>query len=353
MNKKICVTSVYSLGCTFIDWSIHFLSGQTQFYRADLDQYLDLSHDPLTSTNAHGHRKNHPCGSAELTQFLEQFNQHADQGIFSAYPHIIPGDQAAQVLSIPLNQVHKEHNHTAVLDYVLEDFNKFFKICNDTNTKLIFVAMDKRTILHHQSVRSLDRLSWKRKKPSSDEEVRNEMQEIFFSESIEKWNQMNLNNIWDRRERIALDTRPLHNRYVDSTFDFQYPHLWINCQELWLTPVGTIKKILKYLEIEIDKDRLRAWLPISQKWQQLHTNLLEFCYIQPHIVDAIVNDWDYEIDLTFEQEAIIQHFLIYQHNLNLKTWQLEKFPNNTRELHKLLEPNTHQVEDIYSVRSTS
>ena len=60
-------------------------------------------------------------------------------------------------------------------------------------------------------------------------------------------------------------------------------------------------------------------------------------------MDAIVNNWHYEIDLTFEQEVIVQHCLIYQHGLNLKTWQLEQFPRNTRDLHRLLEPNTHTV----------
>lgn len=353
MNKKICVTSLYSLGCTFVDWSIHFLSGQSSFYRADLDQYLDLSQDPVTAINAHGHRKNHPTGSEKLMQMLDKFDSVNEPGIFSVYPFLIPEDEAAEFLGIPLDQLYKKHHQNSVLNYVLEDFNKFFKICNDTSTKLIYVSTDKRTVLHHQMVRCLDRMIWSRRKPTSADEVRNEIQQMFFSDSIEKWNQLDLNDVWDQRERIALDTRPLHNRHKDDSFDFHYPHLWINSQELWLDPAGTIKKILKYLEIEIDESRLRTWIPISQKWQQLHVDSLKFCYVQPHIVDAIVNDWDYEIDLTFEQEAIIQHFLIYQHNLNLKTWQLVKFPNNTRELHKLLEPNMHQVEDICGVRSTS
>jgi hypothetical protein len=71
--------------------------------------------------------------------------------------------------------------------------------------------------------------------------------------------------------------------------------------------------------------------------------LLEFCYNYKHIVDSVVNNWYYQIDLTFEQEVVIQHCLIYQHNLNLKTWELTKFPSNTQDLHKLLEPNIHPI----------
>ena len=52
--------------------------------------------------------------------------------------------------------------------------------------------------------------------------------------------------------------------------------------------------------------------------------------LESDVFDAIVHNWYYEIDnLTFEQEVIIQHCLIYQHGLNLKTRQLEKFPSNT------------------------
>ena len=42
--------------------------------------------------------------------------------------------------------------------------------------------------------------------------------------------------------------------------------------------------------------------------------------------------------------------IIYKHNLGLKTWQLEKFPANTQDLHTLLESNTlHNLDDIYGL----
>jgi len=48
-------------------------------------------------------------------------------------------------------------------------------------------------------------------------------------------------------------------------------------------------------------------------------------------------------ELNLNQEASIQHVLIYKYDLNLKTWGLEKFPNNTKKLHELLEPNIHKI----------
>jgi hypothetical protein len=47
-------------------------------------------------------------------------------------------------------------------------------------------------------------------------------------------------------------------------------------------------------------------------------------------------------NLDLMQEACIQHHLIYNYNLNFKTWQLEKF-SDTKQLHSLLELNTHQI----------
>ena len=98
----------------------------------------------------------------------------------------------------------------------------------------------------------------------------------------------------------------------------------------------------------MDPQRFNQWLPIYQQWASRQLKILDFCHEVSHIIDSIVNNWDYQLgDLSFEQEVVIQHYLIYKHNLNLKTWQLEKFPSNTKDLHKLLETNTHSVPVIY------
>ena len=105
---------------------------------------------------------------------------------------------------------------------------------------------------------------------------------------------------------------------------------------------------MKYLDLDIVPERLSAWIPVYRRWQSIQSRSLKFAINLPYIIDAIVNNWYYELDdLSFEQEVIIQHFLIYKHNLNLKTWKLSKFPDNTQQLHDLLEANIHVVENIY------
>ena len=345
MSKKICITSWYPMGCTFIDWSIHFLSGQNKFYNLKLDQFVELSQNPIVNNNSHGHNKNHPKGYNETEQYLTYFDKFSDDVICSVYPIQLYLDVGADLVNVPIEQLHKANVHKQVQKFIVDDYNKIFELCHETDTKIIFVAQDSRVALYNQFVRVRDRFITKPSKPASEEEFINEMQQIFFPDSVARWKELNLNNIWDIRERMALDLRPFD--IVETDIKIQHPHHWVSCLTLWTRTEDAVKDIMEYLELDINAERLQQWLPVCQQWQKIQLTALEFSYNQPHIVEAIVNNWYYEIDLTFQQEIVIQHCLIYQHGLNLKTWQLEKFPSNTQDLHKLLEPNIHTVSKIY------
>ena len=72
MAKKIIATSsIHSVGATFMDWSILFLSGQKEYYYQPTRQFINVTTNPLENLynqrgpaeelkNAHGHKKNHP-----------------------------------------------------------------------------------------------------------------------------------------------------------------------------------------------------------------------------------------------------------------------------------------------------
>lgn len=351
MNKKICTTSTRSVGCTFIDWSLHFLSGQDHYFNTQQNKLIPLSRNPITSINAHGHCKNHPTGSKNLSKELDQFDLLNNVNFCSTYPAPMHVDTVLKLLGYQPEQLSNYKILQEVINYIFQDYNKFFKVCADRDTKIIFVANDCRTALYYQNCRVLDRYITSLKQPKCQQDLVEEFQNIFFSKSVNTWNQQQLTNVWDIRERMALDTRPF-DLIEPKKFDFQYPHLWVNSQELWSQPIDTVKRILDYAQIKIDSNRLVDWTPICQSWQNIQAKFLKFDYVYKHIVNAIVNNWDYPIELTFYQEVVIQHCLIYQHNLNLKTWQLEKFPTNTKLLYNLLESNIHSIEDIYSIRST-
>ena len=161
-----------------------------------------------------------------------------------------------------------------------------------------------------------------------------------------------MNNISDKREFIALNLRP--HECVDQTLDadFSKSHFYLDAQELWYNGEDVLTRVMEYLDIKIQDKRLISWVPIYKQWQQKQLDILKFSWNLSHICESIVKDYYYDLsdyNLDLWKEAIIQHEMIYKYGLNFKNWQLEKFPKNTRDLHVLLEPNIHPVEDIYGV----
>lgn len=342
MNNIACFTSYKSVGCTFLDWSVHYLCGADSFFNLQEDDWVTLSPNPITKNNAHGHKKNHPGGYNKTKSCIERLRKLPTDQFCSLYPSVMPFKPALEHTGININELHNTATFKHLTDFIVNDYNKIFDLCHEQKIKVVFVGTDDRVKLYHQSNRNLDRSQFTFEPVNSEQEISNEFQQIFFKESLKQWKE--LSNIWDTRERMALDMRPLDE---SATINLQHPHLYINCIELWTRTEEVVKRVLDYLDLDLNESRFIQWLPICQAWQKQQYSILEFVYNQPHIVDAIVNNWHYDINLTFEQEAIIQHFLIYQHNLNLKTWELIKFPSNTKDLHKLLEPNIHRVPKIY------
>ena len=344
MNKKICVTSTRAVGCTFIDWSLHFLSGQNDFYQSTYQSWLPLNQNPITKNNSHGHLKNHPAGQKNLESVLKLFDAQSQDRFYTVYPISLHLDKAAQELGIDLSNVGKDYK--ILKDYISKDYNRLLETCYQQNTKLIFVATDPRVPFYFLHPRSLDRGLLKLGPINSSEAYIDEIQNIFFTQSINTWNKLGLTNIWDIRERRALDLR-IYSDSENFATSFKSPHLWINSVDFWTRGKEVIHDIMNYAELEILQDKFESWSFIYKNWQDIQLNALKFDYNCDHIIDAIINNWYYQIDLTFEQEIVIQHLLIYKHNLNLKTWELTKFPNNTQDLHKLLESNIHSIPDIY------
>jgi hypothetical protein len=152
------------------------------------------------------------------------------------------------------------------------------------------------------------------------------------------------------RERQALDTRPLvkHSNEIAAWCDFSKPHFRAGICDLWHRGIKLLDQIMTYLDIPIDPDRLTQWIPIYHEWAQKPLALMQFGDSFDDTIKCIINGWYKELpEFSFEQEVMIQHALIYKHNLNLKTWQLEKFPRNAIDLHRLLEPNLHVLVHTY------
>jgi len=334
----VSITSIPSVGATFVDWSIQFLSGQTRHYYAKDDRWIDLVANPIVNDNAHNYKKNHPDGLDQTIKTLEKISQQGGE-LFTFYPTAIKYNTA-------YNQLNTD-DKTQIIDYIRHDFNKVFELCSQ-KTKLIFIDSNPEISLYHIKIRRNGAFLLKEGQNGTVEELQQEVDDHFFKESFDHFSS---NNKWDIRERRALNFRPYNNAIggvADVNINFGLPHLWIDSRSLWTLGDQTFNKIMNYIGLSIDPQRFNQWLPIYQQWASRQLKILDFCHEFSHIIDSIVNNWDYQLgDLSFEQEVVIQHYLIYKHNLNLKTWQLEKFPSNTKDLHKLLEANIHSVPVIY------
>ena len=349
MSYKICTVSANSVGCTFVDWSIHFLSNKNKFYSVLNSKMIPLTANPLTEINAHAHKKNHPSGFAETKKYIEDFNSKSNLDLLTLYAFPLHIDLVAKNLKLDNVQRITSGLLSHIRNAQCTDYTDMVNYCLDQNCKVIHVELNEKNVLYSRIVRDAKRLFLDSRYSKDSNEWHEHMNHLFCAESIEKWKTMGLTNIWDQRERLALSIEFFNFDHCRGyEFDRSKPYLWIDAQSLWYHGEHAMKKIMSFCELSIDSERWNRWISIYRKWQEMQLKILEFDFNYKHIVDSIVNNWYYEIgELTFLEEVIIQHCLIFYHGLNLKTWQLEKFPKNTQDLHKLLEPNIHPLHFTY------
>lgn len=347
-SNIVCSLSAGSVGCTFIDWSIHYLNNQNRYYSSKKKCWIELISDPLENLNAHGHQKNHPIGFVSTQQTIEHLESLPNH-LYSLYPIVRLVSLVAKELGLDLHSGQNEDMLEAIYDYQADDAVKLFNFCS-TRSKVIYVAQDKRTAnLFGHFNRQIDVKFTSTEKPASIKELDDERDQFWNKDSIKIWQSLGLTDVWDKRERRALDMRPSGPMmHPFRNVDFSLPHFCLTTRDLWANGETVFVDIMDYLDLKIDQYRWNEWTNIYRQWRKGPSSIQRFLDNLDHILECIVNGWRYDLpDLLFEQEAMIQHFLIYRHGLNLKTWQLVRFPNNTIDLHKLLEPNTHPLTYTY------
>jgi len=345
----VVITSAKSVGCTFLDWSLLYLYGIDQHYSIQHDTMVPVCKDPLDtkSGNAHRHHKNHPSGRERTLAAIDQLRQH-QQGFDTLYPHTLQPELCLNILGHQSDTVTLNAGlHDRMLDLQMKDYRTLLDDCLDLGLPLIFVESDIAARGYFWHVRAPNRFYAQPGQPRYQQDVRNDFDQVFFSDSRRRWQDLNLQQCWDDRERMALDMRPFDKKtFVKIALNRAYQH--VNCQDLWHMTGDVVRECFNFLGARPDEARWRPWQLVAQRWQHIQHCNLRFYNNLAHIVDATVNNWYLLLPrMPLWQEAVIQHCLIYQHDLNIRTWQLEHFPDNTQKLHELLEPNQHAVPAIY------
>jgi len=291
--KIVAITSSLGVGGTFVDWSLHYLSGQTRYFSVADQSWIDLVDQSVTHENAHLHKRNHPLGIDDVDHYIN---------ILTQTPHEL-------------------HSF-----YMLDNYLK--STVNAPTTQLIDKCYEHQLpVVYLHVPQHLIGYAWKKRN------------------GITVDNNSDV-TLWDQREQLALDIRPFDTSVLIPEVATIESTVWTHCEQLWQSPEFVLRDIMNRLSIPIVESRYQQWCSQADKWRQIQVSHTKFARELDHIVAAIVNGWPHPLDqLTLEQEAVIQHCLIYQHNLNIKSWELDRFPNNTKHLHQLLETNQHRVEN--------
>ena len=321
-------------GGTFLTWSLHYLAGHDESFNWRDNKYTPLIDNPITKLNAHGFYANQPL---TLTESIDCFNQ---------------------LSNTPTNLFHTIYLHNFKNNLVFDTDTTDTKagitklqlsadriILLYNSHPLYHTKFETRTFTHS--------LSDPTKINKNFDEQHQDFVDTFFNESKLIWERLGLTNTWDHREFLALNFRPYNTITVIPNVDLTKKHYSLDCFELFNNFDKTIVSLFDFLELTIDASRWAQWLTVYNQWKELHTDRILFVEYFDQIINSIINNYYMELSrfkLDIVREAAIQHVLLYKHGLTFKTWGLEKFPNNTQELHKLLEPNIyHNVEDIYGL----
>lgn len=317
-----------NLGGNFLDWSIFYLSGFKTHWNIEKSDFLPLSETPLTNINSHNHISNQINCEEDILFFFDNVKNLENFSII--FHQVYSFDNIYGKYSWSKNLT------SSIIEKVKALQNNKIILLKNTSPNILYNAVDIPRCGEHPHG------PFKKIKPEGHNVIDGFINH-FFSENYEIWKNQNMENIWDKREFIALNFRPFdtEDRLENNQNNFDY--FPINDTNLWTSFDLTVPDLFEFMERSLCQQRFNKWKDIYSEWKRIHIQVLRFCWYFDEIIDAILNNRYINLEvfnLDLVQEATIQHKLMYDYGLNFKTWRLEKFID-TKQLHNLLEPNFH------------
>jgi hypothetical protein len=323
MKKILLIHCSNGLGLHFLDWSIYFLFGAS------------CISDPLTEPTAHGH-------AMTIVRYPDELEN--DLPLVSQALGILHYDLARQQGKTMADTDVDWRQHADHL--IFDNFDKIIHRAKKLDYQVVIADWHPDhwlipTYSHRQP------LAYDTGSKCHKDMVMQSYEQTFFPDSQRNWNDQ---FVWDLRERYALVLRPnlLWQNPVSRLIEIHHDVYHTDTKLLWFDLLSVIKSIFQLSELRWEQSRLAHWYQIYSRWQLIHD--VKFSTDYWSILNSIVNGDSmdlsiYNIDLI--KEALIQHGLIYKHDLNLKTWQLDKLPGNTADIYQLLEKNIHPRDFTY------
>jgi hypothetical protein len=325
----------HNSGAHFVLWSMYYLSGQLCHWNGqELCQVVSPT-DLIQEKNAHHHRALRASGLNECIDLIKK-SQDIDIPFANVYVTPLTSTRAMQDLYKNTSSSNFEEQLRVCNDTIIADTQKMIDFLqNNYRFSVVkYAEYDRLNVIYNdrcpcdlddQELQSIDaKLDlW---------------QKQFYKDTDKQFE----SEIWDRREMLSLIVKidPLPS--FDHMIDYQLPNLIYTTDDIWNNLPDVMSELLEYYQMPLEHARWPSWKQAYYVWREKHDNHFSRCFDQ--IINAIVNNHYMSLtrfNLNFYKEMLIQQALITRYNLNLKTWQLAKFPSNTQQLHQLLEPNTH------------
>lgn len=320
----VSVLSEPAKGGTFLSWSLYYLSGAKQYYHGGVDRVADLVDNPVLKNNAHGFYPNHmnPLDntvpddySDKLIHNLKQHNTRLNV----AYLHNYSGfDETSR--------------NKRLVNLVTELSDKIVIVTNNKKHALYDATFGERVPLHAKLTDN--RVVNKTYKEQFDDFV-----DFFLKDSLAQWDRKLLDDPWEMREFLALSYDSQSALSILPIVDLQKDHYLLDFFQMINSLDFVIEDLLRYLDIEVDRNRLVKWSDVYQQWRKIHYHRFQFATYFDIIVEYIIKGYNMDLtrfNLDLLQESAIQQELIKKYSKTLKAYGLVKF-TNTLELYNLLE----------------
>lgn len=301
-------------GGTFIDWSLHYLSGKTNNWVIECDQkggtetkacIQQIVDNPLLSNaTAHGHKKCHPSNKL-LPVVIDILKQQPLQDLYTFY-HVEGMDKGQTETSY-----HQIINRYSDLKFINYEFQ-------ESDIDIIFGLQCEKLTL---SAIHFDKLV-----PSE-----------ITTDYLEKLAP------WDQRELLSLFyPKCIRGQTINEKKQTHTNSIAITGHNMFYSLPDVIDNIFEFLNLPMDLTKKSHWEEIYQHWKK--GNDSNFYQDLNYIVDSIVNNRFLDLsqyNMTFVKEIIIASKLLYNYNLALRANGMSRIPLNTRAWHEILELNVY------------
>ena len=310
-------------GGTFIDWSMHYLTGQTQHYHIQVDRgtlntnrslvcnrkIIDLIDSPVTKLgNAHLHQKTHPTIASTPDVIKELSNVESALHTFYtvAGKHDNIRHRLANSKFNGLSLINSNYT-TFVNDY--KDV-KFIRTMLDENSKLLFNERHIKNFLHKPNhANKSDLLTGSTPRPA---------QRIHILGHVYATNQYRINR------SAELQIGNYENQYILNFSDISY------------RLDDKIKDLIGWIGLELNTERLEKWRHVYAEWQK--SNGVHFYQEIDSIVEHIVNGHAFDLtdyDLNVSKETALIYKLA-QRGFVVDYSSQQQMPLDTAKWNKLI-----------------